>query len=167
MRISSRAALCLVGVFVCLAPVALADHHDFADRAEAWENAFAAGDVAGVAALYTEDARLMPPNAAMIQGREGVASTFDGMKGLEIDLDATETATSGDIGYRVGTYVLRTADGSPVDNGKFIETWRKVGGQWMITNDIWNSDLPAASDDNDDDEDDEDDEGDEGHGHDG
>jgi hypothetical protein len=31
-----------------------------------------AGDVATLVGLYTEDARLLPPNSEMIQGREGI-----------------------------------------------------------------------------------------------
>ena len=38
-------------------------------------------------------------------------------------------------------------DGELADRGKFIEIWRLVDGEWKITNDIFNSDLPAQADD--------------------
>lgn len=142
---STRCLLCVFVALACIAPaVSFAEGPDLAARAEAWEEAFVAGDIEGVAALYTEDARLMPPNAGMAQGRQAVIEIFSQMAGLQVDLEGVETATSGDIGYRVGTYLLTTEDGTVVDRGKFIETWRLVDGRWMITNDIWNGDMPAA-----------------------
>jgi hypothetical protein len=64
--------------------------------------------------------------------------------GLTASLTTVEAVVAGDIGYRIGTYSLEAPDGSMVDSGKFIDTWRQVGGEWMISTDIWNSDLPAG-----------------------
>jgi len=52
---------------------------------------------------------------------------------------------AGDIGYRVGVYSLLAPDGAVVDRGKYVETWRKVDGEWKISNDIWNSNMPVAA----------------------
>jgi hypothetical protein len=36
------------------------------------------------------------------------------------------------------------ADGTTGDRGKFIEIWRQVDGEWKISNNQFNSDLPSV-----------------------
>jgi ketosteroid isomerase-like protein len=117
-----------------------------AQRADAWEEAFNAADIEGVAALYTEQARMMSPNAPMGTGHEAVRNDIGAMveAGLRGNLDTVEAMVAGDLGYRVGTYTINAPDGSVVDEGKFIEIWRQVDGEWKIANDIYNSDRPAG-----------------------
>jgi uncharacterized protein (TIGR02246 family) len=115
---------------------------------EQWEAALNAGDVDAIAEFYTEDCRLMPPNGELATGREAVREEFNGMieAGLSGRLETIEAVTAADIGYRVGTFTIMAADGSVIDRGKFMETWRNEDGAWKIANDIWNSDMPAAAD---------------------
>ena len=119
---------------------------ELADNAAAWEESLNAGDIDSLVAMYAEDARLLPPNAEMAQGHDAVRDAFGGMiaAGLTGSLETTEAMVAADIGYRIGTYTLYGPDGSQADRGKYIETWREVGGEWKISADIWNSDLPAA-----------------------
>jgi hypothetical protein len=63
--------------------------------------------------------------------------------GLGGGIETIEIKAAGDIGYHVGTFTLMTADGTTVDQGKFIETWRLEDGEWKISNDQFSSDLPA------------------------
>jgi uncharacterized protein (TIGR02246 family) len=114
---------------------------------EQWEAALNAGDVDAIAEFYTEDCRLMPPNGELEIGREAVREEFSGMiaAGFSGRLETLEAVTAADIGYRVGTYTITAADGAVVDRGKFMESWRNVGGTWKMANDIWNSDMPAAA----------------------
>jgi ketosteroid isomerase-like protein len=114
-------------------------------QSDAWEAALNAGDVDGVVALYTSDARVLPPNREMVHGSAGVRAEFGAMidAGLGGELTSVDTIVSGDIGYNVGTFVLR-AGSDVVDSGKFIETWQRGSdGQWRISNDIYNSDMPV------------------------
>ena len=39
---------------------------------DAWTAAFNKGDAAGFAALYTEDAYVLPPGSGMVKGRAGI-----------------------------------------------------------------------------------------------
>ena len=57
-----------------------------------FEDAFNSGDAAGAARqLYTRDARILPPGAAMVDGRDGIAEywgnknaeSIDGLPGLD------------------------------------------------------------------------------------
>lgn len=112
-----------------------------------WNALLNAGDVDGLVALYTEDARVMPPNGAMKVGHAAVREEFGAMvaAGMTGTLTSIESKAIGDIAYNVGTYELQIA-GETVDQGKWIETWeRGDDGQWRISNDIWNSDNPAMA----------------------
>jgi uncharacterized protein (TIGR02246 family) len=146
MRRLSFATLLAVIVLVGCAPSGSQESPELAAVADGWEKALNAGDIDAVVALYTEDCRLLPPNAAIAQGRDAVAAAFGEMiaAGLTGELDTIEAVVAGDIGYRVGVFTLLAPDGTLVDRGKYIETWKKVGGEWQIANDTWNSDMPAA-----------------------
>jgi ketosteroid isomerase-like protein len=136
----------LLTVAACNQAGAPADPSVITSRSDAWEAAMNAKDVDGIAALYTDDARLMPPNAEMSIGQDGVRAAFGGMieAGLSADLTSIEASVSGDIGYNIGTYELADGD-TVVDEGKFIEIWhRSSGGQWHMASDIWNSDKPPV-----------------------
>jgi len=130
----------------CTAPV-LEESPEIAARSDLWEQAFNAGDVEGLVDLYAEDARVMPPNAASGIGHAAVETIFGGMieAGLTGTLETVETVASGDLGHRVGAYAVLSPEGEEIDRGKFVETWQRVAGEWKMTADIWNSDLPAAA----------------------
>ena len=146
MRGLTLAVLPLVVAVSACAPSAARNSPELSARDEAWEEAFNAGDAAKVAASYTDDARLLAPNATMSQGKAAVEAAFGEMisTGLKGSLSSIEAMVSGDIGYSVGTYELKDAGGASVDSGKYVETFRNVGGVWKISNDIWNSDRPAG-----------------------
>ena len=117
-------------------------------RSAAWDAAMHARDIDALAALYTDDARLLAPNAEMTVGQDDLRAAFEGMMnaGLSVKLTSIEARVSGDIGHNVGRYVL-SAGGEDVDVGKFVETWeRGADGVWRIANDIYNSDRPAGDD---------------------
>ena len=119
----------------------------FSSRSGEWQDAMNAKDADAIAALYTENARVMPPNGKAKTGRDAVRAEFGAMidAGLTVELNSIETKSGGDVAYNVGTYVL-TAGDTVVDEGKFIETWNRVAdGEWLMANDIWNSDLPVAA----------------------
>ncbi len=114
---------------------------------QAWEAALNAKDVDALVALYTSDARVLPPGAEMASGSAGVRTVFGGIidAGISGELTSIESKVFGDMAYDVGTLTLR-ADGAVVGTGKFIVTMRRGDdGEWLITNDIWNMDpAPAA-----------------------
>ncbi len=118
-------------------------------RGEAWTAAANARDHAAVAAIYTEDAALLPPNFAAVRGREGVREFMAGLPPFsEMKLVPVEIAGSGAMAYVWGDYsmTIRVSEGAPPfkDRGKYIEVWtRGKDGTWSIHRDIFNSDLPA------------------------
>ena len=147
MRNIAFVGLLTIFVVAGCAPPAAQNSSDLAARGENWAERLNAGDIDGVAALYSENARLLPPNAPMVQGRDAIGAAFQSMvdAGLTGSLETIEAMVAGDLGHRVGTYVLTAPDGSVFDHGKYIETWHEIGGEWQMTADIYNSDLPSGA----------------------
>jgi uncharacterized protein (TIGR02246 family) len=121
----------------------------FAKVSRDFEAAVGRGDAAGLAALYTEDAVVMPPNHPAVNGRAAIQEFFTGMlaQGVRnMKLAQTTVTGSGSTGYEVGSYEFDLGPaGAPVhDKGKYIVGMkRSASGKWLIAHDIFNSDLPA------------------------
>jgi len=106
---------------------------------------FATQNADAMAALYTQDAQLMPPNGDFITGNAAVgafwASMFTaGFDGLTIE--TLEVYGSGNNAAEVGLWAL-SMNGEQVDNGKFIVIWKKIQGKWYVHRDCFNSNNPA------------------------
>ena len=109
-----------------------------------------AGDFAAVAAMYTDDASVMPPNSPVATGRMAIEQSFRAFPPLgELKLLTNEIEGSSDIAAVRGTYSLLMAPpGSPAisDTGSYVEVWRKqADGKWLIMWDIYNSHKPAPT----------------------
>lgn len=112
---------------------------------QAWLKAFNSGDAAGVAAMYAENARLLPPNADILNGRATIEPFIKDFvaTGAQLTFDLLDVHEAGDLCVSVGTYRM-TIPGAPEDRGKFIEVWkRQPDDAWRIIDDIFNSSLPA------------------------
>jgi ketosteroid isomerase-like protein len=109
---------------------------------------FNAGHGDSVAAFYTEDGRVMAPNMAVASGRQAIAASMGMMAGATLVLTTEAVAANGPLAVERGTYkITLTPPGAtaPItDTGKYLVHWHKVGDKWMMADDIWNSDLPAA-----------------------
>jgi len=125
---------------VCLAVSSFA----FADTTDDWNAAFAAGDAEALGALYAEGGMLLPPNAAIVEGREAVAAflkvAMDG--GLLIVLTTEYEDVDNDTMTKRLSYTA-TFGGQVVEEGKAIEVWKQGDDGWQMIYDIWNSNSPA------------------------
>ena len=133
-------------VSACSQSAPPADPSEITARSANWEAALNAKDIDALVSTYAENARIMSPNEKATTGRDAVRAAFSGMidAGLTGKLTSVDTAVSGDVGYNVGVYQLMAGD-EVVDTGNYTETWRREDdGAWYMTNDIWNSDMPAA-----------------------
>jgi len=113
-----------------------------------WMELFNGRDAEALAAMYAEDAVMLPPNEPAIFGRDAIRAGFSetfASRDLKADIEALEIVVDGDLAYVAGRYRMWTGDGTLVDRGKFLEIWRAVDGQWMIHRDIHNSSLPPAA----------------------
>ncbi len=107
-----------------------------------------AGNAAGVAELYTDDAALMPPGVARLDGRDAIQQYWQGMLDAgvkDISLTTLEVEEAGDSAVEVGV-ISATAPGEGdvrvTLTGKYIVVWRRNGGgNWCLHRDIWNFDA--------------------------
>jgi ketosteroid isomerase-like protein len=101
-----------------------------------YERAWAAGDAAGLAELFTDDGFVLSNGAEPIRGREVIRGKYANAGG-PLRLRALGYATADTVGYIVGAY--RYGDAT-VDGGKFVLALRREpGGRWLIAADIDNS----------------------------
>ena len=111
--------------------------------------AFNTGNYDQVAALFSTDGVMMPPNRNMAEGARAIEQTSRalGESGYEdLRFETLRVSHSGDIAVESGRYSImrRQENGTTVaDRGKFVHTWRRLGA-WLMTIECWNSDLPAS-----------------------
>jgi len=111
----------------------------------AFAKALAAGDSAGLAAMYTSDGLLMPANMPNFSGTSAITSFFgEGIRGglKNIKLESTEVYGNNEMLEEVGVYSFTDDKGAPMDKGKYIVLWKNDGGKWKLHRDIFNSDNP-------------------------
>ncbi len=109
-------------------------------------DAFNKGDHAGVAAHYTEDAAVLPPDAARVDGRANIQAFWKGAidAGLsDLKLKAVQVEGSGDLAFEVGEVSYSSPDktgGRAAATGKYIVIWKRgADGVWRLYRDLWNS----------------------------
>jgi uncharacterized protein (TIGR02246 family) len=111
---------------------------------KAWEKAYNAGDAAAVTALYTKDAKVMPPGADAASGRTAIQALFaaDVKQGAKMALTQKDVTGFGDYALETGTFVATSKDGKHLDHGSFMTLLKKEAGGWKIYRDTWNSSMP-------------------------
>lgn len=135
----------------CLVPaLGLADEAAIAERVASFEAAFNAGDAAGVAAHYSADAVIMPPDIAIIHGRDGAEALWTGFidaGATDLDLTTVMLEVSGDHAHEMGAFSINVPDGNGgtmTAMGKYVIIWTQDdAGIWHLNWDIWNND-PAG-----------------------
>ena len=110
---------------------------------DAWTAAFNKGDGASVAAMYTEDAYVLPPGADIVKGRAAIEAFWKHavQQFGEAKLTAIDVLPLGRSAAReIGTVTLNTK-GQPSQQiiGKYVVLWRKAGRNWKLATDIWNT----------------------------
>lgn len=104
------------------------------------------GDAEELAALYTEDAVLLPPDHAPVEGREAIAAFWRQGTDPGLAMRTIRVDVQSDLGYLVGRYTLPATDQEPADSGKSLLCLRRQSdGTWKVTADIWNSSVTADS----------------------
>ena len=129
----------------CLGSPALAQNKATIEKLnDVWTAAFNKGDAAAVAALYTEDAYVLPPGSAMVKGRPAIEAFWRqaAQQMTDAKLTTVDVLPLGRSAAReIGTVTLK-AKSQPSQEivGKYVVLWRKVGREWKLATDIWNTD---------------------------
>jgi uncharacterized protein (TIGR02246 family) len=124
-------------------------HQTIASAVRTFADAFGRGDAAAVAAWYTADATLLPPDSRMTKGRDAIKNFWQGAMSTgvtEAGLETLEVEVRDDLAYEVGrfTMTVRPRGGEAAKlAGKYVVVWKREDGGWRMHVDIWNSDPPA------------------------
>jgi ketosteroid isomerase-like protein len=109
----------------------------------AFEQAVNAGDLARAAReVYTKNARVLPPGAPMVEGREEVAEFWTaaaaqlGIK--QVRLETVELDAHAGHAHEIGRAHLTLASGETAI-GKYVVLWKQEDGDWRWDVDIWNT----------------------------
>jgi ketosteroid isomerase-like protein len=86
---------------------------------------------------------VLPEGADTIKGREAIHAFWaDAVKDIgDAKLTAMDVLPLGAEYLReIGTYHFKTKGDKPQElTGKYVVLWRKVGNDWLLATDIWNS----------------------------
>lgn len=139
-----RAHVLLTATCLCLPISATAqDKATIQSLNDQFAKAFNTGDIAAVADHYTEDATVLPPGAEMVMGRNAILAFWKSAAEQigDIKLTAVDVKLLGSNAAReIGTFSLRTRGSQPQEvTGKYVVVWEKVGTDWKLATDIWNS----------------------------
>jgi uncharacterized protein (TIGR02246 family) len=133
------------------APAAIdtsADDASLKAATNAWIDAYNAGDVEKIVALYADDGVLMPPHAPVAKGKAAIRAFITAdtgnakAAGVKLVNGPSTTGVAGDTGWEAGSYTVVTAAGGVVDSGSYMSVSRKANGQWLYVRDTYNSDRP-------------------------
>jgi len=98
-------------------------------------------NVAALDQVYTADARILPPCAPMIEGRENIKGFWaQAVAGLDVKSCSLATVTAevcGDSVVEIGRAEIHTNAGQTVAV-KYVVHWKQESGVWKWHTDIWN-----------------------------
>ena len=98
-------------------------------------------DFAALDQVYTVDARILPPGADLIEGREKIMGFWQaavaGMKVQDAKLVSVNAHLAGDSIIEVGRAKLFLPEGQSAEV-KYVVEWKQEGGAWKWHTDIWN-----------------------------
>lgn len=103
-------------------------------------------DPAGMAELYTADAKLLPPNSESVEGGENLVSYWQAIMDTgisEITLHTGDVERYGKALVEVSSAELYGEDGELIDKSKYIVIWKQERGTWKMYLDMFNSNMPV------------------------
>lgn len=165
MRIKAALCICLLFVAACekaaddddakAAPAAAADsaadHAAMSNNAKAWVESYNKGDIAAVAALYTEDGEFDDQTGKVNTGRAAIQQTLQQVHDMGVrDLSIQERTYQqvGDVAYSTGDFneTVKTPDGksAKIDGRYLVVSRRQPDGSWKIVRHTSVGVAPAA-----------------------
>ena len=122
------------------------------DLNQRYAAAVAAKDLDGLLGQYAPDARVLPANGPRADGNDAIRGAWTGFlntPGLSLAFTSSDVTVSeaGDMAIDIGAYQMSMTGpgGQPVaDVGKYVTIFKKVGDEWKISVETFNSDMPVA-----------------------
>ena len=110
-----------------------------------------AHDIEGLLDVFADDARMLPPNAPPVVGKNAIRELAGALVSPDFqvrhDMDEVFVSRGGDLAYVSYSYELTFTgpEGTPVtEAGKDISIYKKdADGSWKLAIDMWSSNEPA------------------------
>jgi len=109
--------------------------------------AHVSGDQATIDAMFTADAKSLPPGADPVVGRDAISKlTADYLAyGVhEFTEETTDFYGNADLLIDQGNYRMVYGKDRVVETGKYLNVWKQEDGVWKIQTNIWNTNAPAT-----------------------
>ena len=117
----------------------------FTSICQQFQKSFNQGDVEGLASLYLEDAKILPPNMDLIEGKDTIQTFWQGALDMGIKsytAEMIEVESSGNLGFLVGKYTVFGNENQVINKGKVLTVLKNIDGKWKIYRDMFNSNIP-------------------------
>ena len=115
-------------------------------QSRALSEAYMAGDIEALVAVYAEDGIAAPGGSEFIRGHDALFELWSLPEGRVVthhQATPVELIVQGDMAYDWGYYegaVMQDGEARPPFRGKYLVVWqRDVDGVWRIAHDMWNS----------------------------
>jgi ketosteroid isomerase-like protein len=99
------------------------------------------GQIDALDKVFTADARILPPGAGVIEGREAIKGFWKqavAALGLSaVKLTTVDAQVVGENVFEVGQADLTVGDGQVI-SAKYVVLWKQEDGAWKWQTDIWN-----------------------------
>lgn len=142
-----------------MATAHLADQKAILDLDARWGDAATKHDLDAVVAFYAPDATLVWPDMKAVHGTAAIRKAWKHMiavtpgLGLKFVAEKITVSKEGDLAADFGKVIL-TMDGTAGSDGKaaakvsetakYLVTWQKVRGRWMVIYDSWNTNSTSS-----------------------
>ena len=91
--------------------------------------------------IYTTNARILPPGADLVEGRNNITdfwrTAVTGMNVQDAKLISIDADAAGDSIVEIGRAQLFLPDGRSAE-AKYVVQWKQEDGAWKWHTDIWN-----------------------------
>ncbi len=94
--------------------------------------AFKDGDASAIAALYTRDGQVLPPNSDFVSGTQAIQALWQAHfdRGIhEAKLESLEIEPCGDTAVEVSEFTLHAATGRVLEEENHVVIWKRETGQ--------------------------------------
>jgi uncharacterized protein (TIGR02246 family) len=118
-----------------------ADGATIAALSDEFADCFNRGDLAALAAMYADDAVMLPPGPRTISGRRNIRSYWEQAERFQqLTCDTLNVRALGDdAACEIGNLrITLNAQGRDIA-AKYVFVWRKTDGEWKLETSIWNS----------------------------
>jgi len=106
---------------------------------------FKHGSAEAVSQLFSIDAKVLPPNADSVTGRDAIEKFWQAIMEMGIDqleLRTVEIEHHGNTAIEIGNALLIDENEKVVDRSKYMVIWKHRNGVWKLHRDMYNSSIP-------------------------